>query len=283
MNESDVNIIKASGDVVKFSESKLRISLEKSGASSELIEEIVSQIINELVEGMSTHQIYKRAFSLLRKRAIPVAAKYKLKEAIMELGPTGYPFEKFIGEILKFQGFDTEVGVMAQGKCVMHELDVVAKKGNKRFMIECKFHNRPGKKTDVKVPLYIQSRFLDVSKNWRKLPGGETQYHQGWVVTNTKFSVDAIDYGTCVGLHMMGWDYPKKGSLSDRIALSGLYPLTCLTTLTKTQKQQLIDANVVLRKDIYNKPEVLNLAFIQPKKTGKILKEVRAMSEIAPS
>lgn len=281
MKKNPIKIIKASGEVVAFSETKLRVSLERSGASPRLIGEVVNQIYNELVEGMSTHQIYKRAFQFLRKKAIPIAAKYKLKEAIIELGPTGYPFEKFIGEILKFQGFDTEVGVMAHGECVMHELDVVAQVDNKRFMIECKFHNRPGKKTDVKVPLYIQSRFLDVSKSWRKLPGGETQYHQGWVVTNTKFSKDAIDYGTCVGLYMMGWNYPNKGSLSERIALSGLYPLTCLTTLTKSQKQQLIDANVVLCRDIYNKPEVLNLAFIQPKKIGKILREVEAICEAA--
>lgn len=274
-----MKITKASGELVEFSESKLKHSLEKSGASDQLIREIVHQIREELTEISTTRQIYKRAFAILRKKAVPVAAKYKLKEAIMELGPTGYPFERFVGEILKFQGFETEVSVMAQGKCVVHELDVVAWKDNKRFMIECKFHNRQEKKTDVKVPLYIQSRFLDVSENWRRLPDGKTQFHQGWVVTNTKFSQDAIDYGTCIGLNMMSWNYPKKGSLSDRIALSGLYPLTCLTTLTKAQKQKLIDAEVILCKDIYDKPELLNLAISENSKKAKALREVSAMCE----
>lgn len=62
----------------------------------------------------------------------------------MELGPSGFPFEKFISEILKFQGFAVQVGVIVEGHCVKHEIDVVAEKGEEHFMIECKFHNTQG-------------------------------------------------------------------------------------------------------------------------------------------
>ena len=168
MPEKTVFITKASGEKAPFSPTKLRLSLEKAGAGSAIIDRIVSEIEAQLFEGMSTKKIYSQAFSMLRKHSKPVAGRYKIKQAILELGPTGYPFEKFVGEILKHQGYRTKVGVIIQGHCVSHEIDVEAQKDNRHFMVECKFHNRQGYKCDVKIPLYIKSRFEDVKKQWKK-------------------------------------------------------------------------------------------------------------------
>jgi ATP cone domain len=157
---------KASGMLVPFSASKLRQSLQRSGASPEITENVISEIQSQLYEGMSTKQIYQHAFKLLKKFSKPQAAKYKLKNAIMELGPTGFPFEKYFAEILRYQGYSVKVGEIVKGHCVNHEIDVIAEKGNMKFMIECKFHNATGINCDVKVPLYIHSRFKDVEKKW---------------------------------------------------------------------------------------------------------------------
>jgi hypothetical protein len=86
----------------------------------------------------------------------------------MELGPSGFPFEKYVAEILKYQGYRVEVGVIVEGFCVKHEVDIIAEKEAKHFMIECKFHNQPGTFCDVKIPLYINSRFLDIEKMWKE-------------------------------------------------------------------------------------------------------------------
>ncbi|WP_339924271.1 restriction endonuclease [uncultured Cyclobacterium sp.] len=273
MPEKTVLITKASGEKAPFSSTKLRQSLEKAGAVSAVIDRIVSEIEAQLVDGMSTKKIYSQAFSMLRKYSKPVAGRYKTKQAILELGPSGYPFEKFIGEILKHQGYRTKVGVIIQGHCVTHEIDVEAEKDNKHFMVECKFHNRQGYKCDVKIPLYIKSRFEDVKKQWQKRKDHATKFHQGWVVTNTRFTEDAIQYGKCSGLILIGWDYPQQGSLSERINLSGLHPITCLTTLTKSEKQQLIDKMVVLCKELCDKPKMLNEIGITDKRIRGILKE----------
>lgn len=273
MPEKTVLITKASGEKAPFSSTKLRQSLEKAGAVSAVIDRIVSEIEAQLVDGMSTKKIYSQAFSMLRKYSKPVAGRYKTKQAILELGPSGYPFEKFIGEILKHQGYRTKVGVIIQGHCVTHEIDVEAEKDNKHFMVECKFHNRQGYKCDVKIPLYIKSRFEDVKKQWQKRKDHATKFHQGWVVTNTRFTEDAIQYGKCSGLILIGWDYPQQGSLSERINLSGLHPITCLTTLTKSEKQQLIDKMVVLCKELCDKPKMLNEIGISDKRIRGILKE----------
>mgnify|MGYP001628073495 FL=1 len=273
MSEKIVFITKASGEESPFSVIKLQQSLERAGASLDMIDKIVVKIKGQLFDGMSTKKIYSQAFSMLRKYSKPVAGRYKTKQAILELGPSGYPFEKFIGEILKHQGYRTKVGVIIQRHCVTHEIDVEAEKDNKHFMVECKFHNRQGYKCGVKIPLYIKSRFEDVKKQWQKRKDHATKFHQGWVVTNTRFTEDAIQYGKCSGLILIGWDYPQQGSLSERINLSGLHPITCLTTLTKSEKQQLIDKMVVLCKELCDKPKMLNEIGISDKRIRGILKE----------
>ena len=50
--------------------------------------------LQRLYPGITTKEIYRRAFSMLRKASAHLAAEYKLKKAFQELGPSGYPFEK---------------------------------------------------------------------------------------------------------------------------------------------------------------------------------------------
>ncbi|MEX2589052.1 MAG: restriction endonuclease, partial [Chitinophagales bacterium] len=216
-------------------------------------------------------------FALLRKSSRPTAARYKLKKAIMELGPSGYPFERFVGEILRKQGYETEVGVIVKGYCVEHEVDVLAKKDDQQFMIECKFHNTQGRNCDVKIPLYIQSRFKDIEKEWLKQEAHRGKFHQGWLVNNTRFTDDALQYGNCAGLKLIGWDYPKQGSLKDMINISGLHPITCLTTLNKHEKNKLLEKDLVLSAELHLKPELLNEIGISEKRHRKILEEAREL------
>lgn len=272
-----IPITKASGVQVPFSEPQLRRSLQRSGAQPEVIGEVIRQVEAQLYPGIKTREIYRTAFGLLKKRARPTAAKYKLKQAIMELGPSGYPFEKYVAAILKFQGYAVKVGEIVQGNCVSHEIDVIAEKGEHHFMVECKYHNRHGVICDVKVPLYIQARFQDVEKQWKLLPGHGEKFHQGWVVTNTRFSDDAIRYGNCIGLRLIGWNYPDGGSLRSMIDDSGLYPVTCLTTLTRAEKQRLLDRKIVLCKEICANHDLLLDAGVQQSRMGTVLNEAHAL------
>ena len=191
----------------------------------------------------------------------------------MELGPSGYPFEKYIAAILYHQGYMVKVGEIIKGKCVNHEIDVIAEKENQHFMIECKYHNQLGTISDVKIPLYIQARFKDVEAAWMLLPGHGTKFHQGWVVTNTKFSSDAVQYGACAELKLLGWDYPMKEGLKDIIDKSALYPITCLTTLRKAEKIYLLEKNIVLCMEVCENPHWLKEAGISNERIKGILEE----------
>lgn len=268
-----VQIRKYSGELEEFDIKKLIKSLRRSKADETLVQEIANEIRDRVSHGMTTKEIYRSAFRMLKSKARVSASRYKLKKALMELGPSGYPFEKFVGAILSQEGFDTKVGVIVQGNCVQHEVDVIAEKDNKHYMIECKYHSDQGRFCNVKIPLYIHSRFLDVEKQWEKQQGHKTKFHQGGVYTNTRFTTDAIQYGTCVGLMLTSWDYPKGNGLKERIDRSGLHPLTSLTTLTKAEKSKLLDKGIVLCKDISENPSFLGQIGIAKQRQKKILED----------
>jgi hypothetical protein len=277
--ENSFEITKANGEKSVFEPNKLFSSLTRSGADETQAHEIVDSIISELYPGISTKKIYKKAFSLLKERSRFIAARYNLKNAIMMLGPSGYPFEKFIGELLKHQGFKVEVAKLVEGNCVKHEVDVIAERDNNHYMIECKYHNQPGTVSDVKIPLYIQSRFLDVAAQWKTLPGHNDKLHEAWVVTNTRFTLDAIQYGSCAGLKLIGWDYPSKGSLKDLIDSLGLYPITTLTSLTLKEKKALLEMNLVLCHDLKKNKDALNQIGIKAARAKTINEECLNLCE----
>ncbi len=275
--KKNIIITKNDGTKERFSISKLRRSLERAGADQESIFKIGKEIKRMLKPGISTKEIYNHAFLSLKNISGHIAAKYKLKKAIMELGPSGFPFEKYIAAILKSEAYSVKVGQIVQGSCVRHEIDVIASKDNLHFMIECKFHGEQSRKCDVKIPLYINSRFLDVEKAWKLEKGHDTKFHQGWVVTNTRFTTDAEQYGSCAGLNLVSWNYPEKGSLKERIDRSGLHPLTCLTSLSKKEKQSLLDSGIVLCKELCENEQHLKKLGIQPSRLMKIITEAKLL------
>ena len=275
--KNTINIVKHSGDVVPFDAKKLINSLRRAKANEELIQQIVEEVNASLYDGMTTKQIYKMAFKMLKGKSSVSASRYKLKKAIMELGPTGFPFETFVAKILEQEGFQTQAGVIVQGHCVTHEIDVAALKDDKHYMIECKFHSDKGRFCDVKIPLYIQSRFIDVERQWKMKPSHDRKFHQGWVYTNTRFTTDAIQYAECIGLGLTSWDYPKNNSLKYRIDMAGLHPLTALTTMTKAEKTKLLDKGIVLCKELHETPTLLNEIGVDKTRHKKILEDSEAL------
>jgi hypothetical protein len=276
MNKS-VLIKKYSGEYEAFDVNKLINSLRRSRADEDIIQDIARKVQEQIEEGMTTKKIYQLAFKMLRSKSRVSASKYKLKKALMELGPTGFPFEKLVGQLLAHEGFATQVGVIVQGYCVQHEVDVIALKDNNHYMIECKYHSDQGRFCNVKIPLYIHSRFLDVERKWEHQKGHEAKLHKGGVYTNTRFTTDAIQYGKCVGLLLTSWDYPMGNGLKDRIDKSGLHPLTALTTMTNAEKTKLLDKGIVLCKEIHETPTLLNEIGIDKTRHKKILEDSEAL------
>ena len=280
MENKSIDITKSSGEKVKFSLAKLRASLIKTGAEKQTVEQIIDRVRDELYQGISTKEIYNRAFALLKKKKSYLASKYKLKKALYELGPTGFPFERYVSAILNHSGYKTIVGKVLQGQCVTHEIDIMALKNNKTTLIECKFHSEQGLKCNVKIPLYINSRYQDVKAHWNSISKKKTPLTKGWVVTNTKFTEDALQYGNCCGLYLLSWDYPKNDGLKDRIDRLGLYPITVSTLLTNREKQFLLSRDVVLCRQLIGDVFYLDHLGISDTRKEKILNEITHLCNI---
>ncbi len=272
-----MKIIKANGDETFYDPEKIIHSLKRAGADQEMIQEVLSETERELYEGIHTKALYKILYGKLKKLSHTMAGKYHLKNAIMALGPTGFPFEKFIAAMLEAEGYRTITNQIVLGHCVKHEIDVIAAKDNQRFILECKFHSYVGNICDVKVALYVYARFLDVEKAWLNMPGRRQEFHQGWVVTNTRLSGDAEQYGQCVGLGLLSWNFPKEHSLRERIDRSGLYPITCLSSLSKQEIQRLLNNGIVLCQAVRDQPNVLNGIGLSNARKDKVLEETNTI------
>lgn len=250
MPPKGIYIIKSDGVRELFDPEKLKKSLRKIGTDQATVDLIVSKIESSVTEGNTTREIYRKAFSLLKKHQPPVALRYSLKKAISDLGPSGFPFEKFIAEIFKAQGYTVITDQVVFGSCVPHEIDVVAYNDTELIMVEAKFHSDYGVHSDLKVVLYIKSRFDDLAKATFKYGGKERKLTKGMLITNTNFSSTAIQYGECAKLNMVGWNYPRGNNLHEMIEKNNLVPITVLTTLTQADKKMFLANNLVLSKQL---------------------------------
>jgi len=264
-------IRKSSGKKEEFSIKKLRRSLHKSGADPQLIDQIIEEIKKQ--EPPSTKVIHNLITQLLTKKSPSIAARYNLKQALMELGPAGYPFEQFVAHIFQAQNYKTMTNQVISGKCVNHEIDITATKAKKHFMIECKFHNRLVLKTNVKIILAIQARFADVRAAWEQNPQHDHEFHRVWVVTNTRFTSEAIKYAQCMQIKLLGWKYPSHQGIEKLIDSIGLHPITALTTLTRQQKRAFIKEGFVLCRDASKHIALLKSFGFSARQIRKLVKE----------
>lgn len=242
---SPISIKKASGEQENFDESKLAKSLASSGLSVDMASQTVDYLKRHLKPGISTKDIHEQVSQYLRDNA-PVNNYYNygLKRAIMDLGPSGHPFEVIVSDVLNRFGYKTEVSVIVLGKCVTHEIDVVARKDNEQYFIECKFHNNPGVKTDIQVALYTYARYLDI-KSAMEHEHGKGVTYLPWLITNTKVTSEVFDYAGCVGLELTSWLHPKNHGMSDMIMQSGLHPVTLIYKIPRFKINQLLEKGIV--------------------------------------
>lgn len=268
-------IIKTDGSIEVFDGIKLETSLRKAGASERTAERIRHTIESSIAPGSRSNEIYRRAFQMLRHDARTAAARYSLRRALFEFGPSGHPFEDFVAELFKKEGWIVEWRRMIPGKCVPHEVDVYATREGEKLAAELKYHNDPGYKTDVKVALYVKARFDDI---WQCDPAKQTcTVDHGMLITNTKFTSQAVQYAQCAGLGLLGWSYPHEGNLYDRIVASGLYPVTALTLLRKSEKRLLIDQGIVTCELLRERRDAMRQLNMTPERIGAVIAEAESL------
>jgi len=270
-----VMVSKNSGELVPFDFQKLRTALLRSGAQKKELAEIEDEVFEQLYDGITTKRIYQIAYKILKKHSKNVAGRYRLKKAIFDLGPSGYPFEKFMGRLFESKGYKVQVGVIVQGKCVTHEVDVIAENDDEIIMVECKFHRHQGRKSDVKVALYIKARFDDIADRIKKEGLYPNKKFKGYIATNTRFTSDAKDYASCSNMSLVSWDSTKGNNLQDWVEDTNYHLITALSSATNKIKQKLLENDIVLCRDLIENPIKLENIGIPKSIRNKMLKEAK--------
>ncbi len=292
-------VTKGDGEQEPLDLNKLRRSLARSGAGEALVERVIERVTARVDSGIPTDTLYGIAFRQLRKERRHIAARYSLKRSVMQLGPTGYPFERLVGALLEGDGWQVRISARMTGS-VTHEIDVAARREHlgeeRQLLVECKHRSQADAKVDVKTALYVSARARDLLGDLKESP------HQFWLATNGRFTQDAITYAASVRLGLLGWSYPDfrdgeeppwatmeraslppappaeldlpRRNLAQRITDALAFPITCLTSLKQRHKGQLLDQNVVLCRELEARPALIDALRLEHSQATELRREL---------
>ena len=195
-----IYVINARGETEPFSCRKVLSSARRAGASHNTAKKIVNIIRKDVYPGIETQEIFEKIKQLLSRESPESAIRFSLKEAMAKLGPTGFPFEKYIGEIFSRHDFKVKLNQHIPGHCLTYEIDFLARKGKFIYIGECKYRNLPEGLVNPTLVLANYARFLDLKKgkffNKKEFKNLKLR---NLVVTNTKFGENAIKFARGAG------------------------------------------------------------------------------------
>ncbi len=280
-------VVKRNGITEPFEKRKIVRTCLRAGLPKRIAEEIAEEVEIEVKErggSITAHELLKLVTDLIGKRSAHHAARYNLKMALLRLGPEGFEFEKFVASLLSEIGYETRTNVVARGRCVVHEIDVLAEKDGKVYMVECKFHNFPGIYTGLKEVMYTYSRYLDLADGWRD-GKGDVKPDSAWLFTNTKFSDDAKEFAACRGMLLTGWNYPRGEGIESILESKSLYPVTLLEGLDKETEEALISSGYVFCRELLNDSveEISRRTGVSTDKLKRVVSEARKFLEFRVS
>lgn len=296
-----MEIIKASGEREAFRPRKVYRTCRRAGADKNLAETVVKKVEKQIYSGISSQKILALILKNLAKQDPASAARYSLKKAILDLGPSGFVFEKFIVRLLQSYGYQAYCPPILSGACVEHEVDVIAKTFNppewlelisknrktkhqikKRklrqeisYMIECKYHNLPGLRSGLKEALYVWARFMDLNDSVASRE--QDRFNFAWIVSNTKFSISSIKYSRCRQIRLLGWKYPVNHGLERLIEQRRLYPITILRNLKREERNKLFTNDYLLCQDLLEKPinQIVKITGLNKSKLERLARDAQ--------
>ncbi|MGB9763330.1 MAG: hypothetical protein ACPLW7_05005 [Minisyncoccia bacterium] len=246
-----VFIIDSQGNREPFSWRKVYQSALRVGAEKTLAKKIATKISHEVYNNIHTSEIFKKVEKYLYEENPEAGMRYSLKEAMRRLGPAGFLFEKYIASILNKLGFTIQLNQYISGKCVTHEIDILSKKDNQIILNECKFHTLSGGRVDLEVAMYTYARYLDIiNGDFLQQKGCRNCSLRSMIITNAKFTSEAIKYANCMKIDLLGWRYPENRGLEYVIDSNKFYPITILPSLTNDLLPILADNKIILIQDL---------------------------------
>lgn len=243
-----MDVTKADGRLERFDSEKIMQTCLRAGVSEEDAAKVVSEVSERVYDKMPTRELLGIILKVLKKYSEPASLRYNLRQAIGDMDGDGAVFEVYVQKLLESYGYATQHATLVAGKCVEHEVDIIAKKDGRTIMVECKHHREFHTYTSMKVGLEVWAAFEDMN-------AGNKKFDEAWLVCNTKYSEHCIKYAACKGVTTIGWKYPPHRSAPPDMSLEAmvedrkLYPVTLLQ-LKEDVKQRLFSAGIITIRDM---------------------------------
>jgi CRISPR/Cas system-associated exonuclease Cas4 (RecB family) len=266
-------VINSRGEREPFSFKKVYQSARKVGASKRTAKDIAEKISFSIKEGESTQKIAELVNKMLSQEIPQAALKFRLKNAMKKMGPTGFPFEKYVAEIFSREGYKVKLNQYIQGACLKYEIDFTAQKEGVFYIAECKFRNLPNTLVHANDILVTHARFLDIKRG--SFLKGENRKMKALLATNTKFTSRTVKYSKCYNIELLGWKCPKGRGLESLIDNRKLYPITILPSLDRKLEEVFASKKMMLAEDVLsvNLTKISREFDIPAKKLDKLASE----------
>ncbi|UCG37220.1 MAG: restriction endonuclease [Candidatus Bathyarchaeota archaeon] len=249
-------VTKADGTKQVFVREKIVRTCLRMGATRQIADDVAEAVERRIFNGVETREILKMIFKELGRRKPSVRYRVCLRKALSLMKPKP-DFEHFIRLLLQQHGYDVMPSQIMRGRCVDHELDAIAKKDGKTYIVEIKHHQNYHTPTGLDESRIARAVFEDLTEGF-DLGLNSLRIDEAMIVCNTKFSQHAHRYAECRGIHRIGWNSPPNRSLQIMIEEKKLYPLSCLEGLDAGIREKLQSAGAILLNQLVERdPEEL--------------------------
>lgn len=248
-----VFVIKADGSKQLFDREKVVRTCLRLGADSQVAYAIAEKVERRLYDGISTREILGMIFRFMRRHQPGVRFIFDLKKGL-SLMSSKPEFELFVQVLLANNGFQVEPNRILKGSCVEHEVDGIARKNGVTYFVEAKHHFSYHALTGLDESRIARAILEDVSEQYAN--DGNLKIDRAMIVTNTRYSTHAIQYGQCRNLLQIGWSFPEDAGLQKMIEAKRLYPLSCLRGLRDNLRLRLVNSGIVLIKQLLEQDPV---------------------------
>lgn len=269
-----VFVVKADGSKQLFEREKIVQTCLRMGADNNTANEVADKVQRRSYDGISTKTILQLIFTFMRHYKPTVRYLLDLRRGISIMEPKT-EFETFIRALLQNSGFEVTPNQILRGKCGEHEIDGIARKDGVTYLVEAKHHLSYHALTGLDESRIAWAVLEDVIDAYT-LGLTDLKIDRAMIVTNTRYSLHAVQYGSCKNILQIGWSSPQYLGLKDIVEKVELYPLSCLRGVSYEARLRLADAGIVLIRQLLEK-DVLAIE----KQTGLPQAAVKSIVEAA--
>jgi len=243
-----IYVTKADGSKQLFDKQKIINTCLRLQATPQQAQSIADRIEARVYDGIPTRKILQMIFQYMEKYRPAIGHQIDLKQAIAMLRSRP-DFEIFISKIFEALGYKVDTNLIIQGKCIEHEIDIVARKEQETILIEVKHHVNHHTYSGLDVFLQLNSTLEDLREGY-EVGKNNIKFDKAILICNTKVSEHAKKYALCRGLEFIAWKFPPDRGLERIIEELKLYPITFLREIDRDEIYKLADAGIVTLRQL---------------------------------